>query len=135
MSQNITKPTILVADDDHDDRSIMGDTFREMGHEDKVKMMEDGIELLAYLRDIGCDAVKLIILDLNMPLLNGTEVLRLLKENVYCKPIPVVIFSTSLNPVERDKCLSLGAKEYITKPDTYAEYIAACQTLYNMAAR
>jgi len=124
-----TKPVILVAEDDNEDRRIMEDAFREIGHEGMIKILEDGIELINYLKKETSSGIKLIVLDLNMPLLNGTEVLRLLKQNNSCKAIPVIIFSTSLNNIEKRLCLELGAREYITKPSNYSDYIQTCREM------
>jgi CheY-like chemotaxis protein len=64
---------------------------------------------------------SLIILDLNMPRLNGTETLRQLKNDDRFNNIPVIIFSTSINPLEKEKCMLLGAHSYITKPVSLKE--------------
>ena len=65
----------------------------------------------------------LIVLDLNMPKLNGTQTLQLLKTDSRFKDIPVIIYSTSLNPQERNKCLKLGAHSYVNKPVSFTEGI------------
>lgn len=111
-----TKAAILVAEDDIEDRLIMHEAFGNIGHANIIKVMEDGIELLNYLKRETCEGIRLIVLDLNMPLLNGTEVLRLLKQNSRCKAIPVVIFSTSGSELHKEQCLELGAIDYIIKP-------------------
>ncbi len=123
-------PYILIADDDFEDRYIMSETFRELGCPVAIHMVEDGTKVIEYLSEQEADMVKLIVLDLNMPRLSGTETLRVLKNNPGYKAIPVMIFSTSVNEIEKRICLDLGAKEYITKPTKYAEYVQICKKFY-----
>ena len=127
------KPLILIAEDDFEDRFIMIETFSELGHADAVHIVEDGIAILQYLYEKGADKIALIILDLNMPKLNGTEVLRKLQSDKRYAHISVVIFSTSINQIEMKTCMELGAKEYVTKPAKYAEYMATCHKFYEIA--
>jgi two-component system response regulator len=93
--------------------------------------MENGLQLVEYLQknDVG-SSVRLILLDLNMPILNGTDSLRLIKNDPNYKSIPVIIFSTSVNHKEKEICLELGAVEYITKPSSYAQYLEICHKFY-----
>jgi CheY-like chemotaxis protein len=114
---------ILVVDDDEEDRFIIHDGFTEVGAEDIVHYEEDGERALQYLE--SCIAQKslpcLIILDLNMPRLNGTQTLRAIKSDQRLRDIHVLIYSTSLNRIEKEECMLLGAEEYIIKPLTFSE--------------
>ncbi len=114
---------IIFVDDDEEDHLIMLEYFRESGKGDCIKFIKNGQEALNYLNDISDDARLpcLIVLDLNMPILNGTQTLALLKGDPRYRNIPVLIFSTSENENEKRKCLSLGAREYIVKPTTYLD--------------
>ncbi len=114
---------IIFVDDDEEDHLIMLEYFRESGKGDCIKFIKNGQEALNYLNDISDDTRLpcLIVLDLNMPILNGTQTLALLKGNPRYRKIPVLIFSTSENENEKRKCLSLGAREYIVKPTTYLD--------------
>lgn len=123
---------ILIADDDLDDRLLMAQTFKEIGF-DGVEFAEDGTIVIDYLLKQGAQAITLIILDLNMPRLNGTQTLRMLKTDMRFQEIPVIIFSTSVNAIERDICMGLGAQEYITKPLRYSEYLETCRKFHAMA--
>ena len=114
---------ILVVDDDPEDRSIIEDGFMEVGMEASVQYEEDGEKALRFLR-AAADDVRLpclIILDLNMPRLNGTQTLRSIKADPRLQDITVLIYSTSLNPIEKEECLQLGAHDFIIKPVTYSE--------------
>ena len=126
MSQ---KPQILVAEDDFEDRYIMTETFKEMGF-DRLKIVENGTLIIDYLTEDGVESVKLIVLDLNMPKLGGTGTLRKLKENSQFQNIPVIIFSTSINELEKDICMHLGAEEYIMKPSMHLEYVETCKKFH-----
>lgn len=117
------KEHIIFVDDDEEDRLIMLDYFRECGREKQVKFIKNGQDALAYLNSIAehDPLPRLIVLDLNMPILNGTQTLYELKASKRFKDIPVMIFSTSENENERRKCLKLGADEYLVKPSTYMD--------------
>ncbi len=129
-----SKPQILVAEDDFDDRYIMIETFREIGF-DHLKIVEDGSLVIDYLKDCGSEFIKLIVLDLNMPKLGGTCTLRKLKEDLEFKNIPVIIFSTSINEIERDICMNLGANDYIMKPHMHQEYVETCKRFHEFTFR
>lgn len=124
---------ILVVDDDYEDRFIMEECFKELGHSDSVQFIEDGCVLLDHLTHTQSHIVSLIVLDLNMPRLNGTETLRALKNNPQFNNIPVIIFSTSVNEIEKTNCMQLGAIEYITKPTKWDSYLHTCGAMYNMS--
>lgn len=115
--------TILLADDDAEDRAILKEAIEDISSETALHVAGNGEELLNLLDheyNKG-NLAALIILDLNMPRLNGTQTLSRLKSNHLYKDIPVVIYSTSVNPLEKEKCMLLGAHSYITKPISYKE--------------
>jgi CheY-like chemotaxis protein len=114
---------ILVADDDADDRAILQDAMTELNASQVLCFAQNGEDALRLLGNDFNSTYKpaLIILDLNMPKLNGTETLRRIKNDERFKTVPVIIYSTSLNPMEKDKCMLLGAHSYITKPVTFKE--------------
>lgn len=121
------KKPILIADDDPDDRELIAASFSEILPVEKLHIVTDGLKLLSYL-DLLADPNELpglILLDLNMPILDGFTTLKKLKENNRFKKIPVVVLSTSKNSEDKDKCLKLGAADYLVKPNTFAgSYIA-----------
>lgn len=114
---------IVFVDDDEEDHLIMLEYFKELGKENRVRFIKNGQEALEYLEKIQHhdDLPKLIVLDLNMPVLNGTQTLLRLKRDKRFNDIPVKIFSTSESENEKRKCLSLGADEYLVKPATYRD--------------
>jgi CheY-like chemotaxis protein len=114
---------ILLADDDLEDQNIIEDGFQDAGAGGMVHYANNGEDALAYLEvAYGAGALPcLIILDLNMPRLNGTQTLKAIKKDLRFRDIPVYIYSTSLNPIEKDECLLMGAEGYIIKAVNYSE--------------
>lgn len=114
---------ILVVDDDQDDHLILSDFFKDAGKDAYVKFIDNGKKAIDFLERLPGDATlpQLIVLDLNMPILNGTQTLLYLKQSPRLKNIPVIIFSTSENESEKRKCLSFGAIDYLVKPASFED--------------
>ena len=113
---------IILADDDIDDRIIIQDAIDSLYASIEILYANNGEQVWNMLQE-NIDSILpcLIVLDLNMPKMNGTETLHKLKTDERFKNIPVIIFSTSINPIEKEKCLLLGAHSYITKPVSFKE--------------
>lgn len=114
-------PSILLVDDDAEDRMIIQEAFNDIGHGTILDFAENGEEAIRYLQACSKQLPSLIVLDLNMPRMNGRQTLECLKAEGPFANIPVIIFSTSLNQLEYDQCLALGAHSYLIKPTTYRE--------------
>lgn len=113
---------ILVVDDDKEDHLILQEYFSESGIEQNVLFVENGIKAIEYLETVSDGGLpKLIVLDLNMPLMNGSQTLLQLKQTSRLKNIPVIIYSTSESENEKRKCLGFGAIDYLVKPVTMEE--------------
>ncbi len=125
---------ILFVDDDKEDCGILQDAFEDFNAQKHIHFEENGEKALEYVaRCHTANALPcLIVLDLNMPRMNGTQTLKHLKLNENYKHIPVVIYSTSLNGIEKDECMRLGAYDYIMKPLTYQECIDTAKKLYEL---
>ncbi len=115
-----------MADDDEDDRLLTQDALTESRVLNELHFVEDGVELLEYLERKGKFEQKdtsprpgLILLDLNMPRMDGREALQAIKANPCLKGIPVVILTTSKQEEDMVKGYDLGAASYITKPVTF----------------
>ena len=116
--------TILLAEDDEDDRQLTRDALTDEGLAESMQVVTDGQELLDYLRqdgDYAPDTVptprpSIILLDLNMPRLNGREALAEIKSDRALRQIPVVVLATSSDRQDVDNAYRLGANSYITKP-------------------
>lgn len=116
---------ILLVEDDPEDRLIFNDSFIELGAENLVEYEDNGEKALLHLEECyeKQQLPNLIILDLNMPGMNGTQILRAIKNDERFNNIRVLIYSTSINKIEKEQCLLLGAEDYILKPLTYSESI------------
>jgi len=109
--------SVFIADDDEDDRLLLKIAFDKCCPETKVKFAIDGLDLIESLDQSGLHPC-LIILDLNMPRLDGFESLKILRASERYRDIPVVVFSTSREPKDIAKSKILGANDYISKPLT-----------------
>ena len=125
-----------MADDDEDDRLLTQDALAESRVLNELYFVEDGVELLEYLERKGKFEDKnssprpgLILLDLNMPRMDGREALQAIKGNPNLKGIPVVILTTSKQEEDMVKGYDLGAASYITKPVTFDGLVELMKTL------
>ena len=114
---------IFLADDDVEDRFIIQDAMESLDAGDVIMFADNGEQLLDMLQKNFTASVSpcLIVLDLNMPKMSGTQTLSKIKSDEKFKHIPVIIYSTSFNPLEKEKCLLLGAHSFITKPISFKE--------------
>jgi CheY-like chemotaxis protein len=126
------RPYILIADDDQEDRFLLDMAFKEIGSEEYICMVENGVQVISYLNAIPEDnhLPALIVLDLNMPVLSGIDTLMQLKSNHRFKNIPVIIHSTSMYEVEKDRCLKIGAVDFIKKPVSFDQMISTARFLH-----
>jgi CheY-like chemotaxis protein len=108
---------ILLVDDDPDDQFIFTDAVDEMAMDIECVTASNGFEALHYLES-AVQIPSLIFLDLNMPVMDGFDCLKLIKRNSRFKKIPVIIFTTSDNPSDKKRVEKLGADFFFTKtPD------------------
>ena len=116
---NSTKK-VLYADDDLDDKAWVSEACKSMSSPLYIDFVENGKQVLAYLESCDEDSKPAaIILDLNMPTLDGRQTLQRLKAIPDFADIPVVIVTTSASKIDMEMCKRLGAAMYLTKPDTY----------------
>ncbi len=127
------KKIILFIDDDEDDFLILRGIFKEFSSDIELQWVRDGEEAINYLTQQGNfkDAEKplLILLDLNMPKLNGEEVLRQIRNHESLRYIPVVVLSNSMNKKDVMTAYELGGNSFIRKPAGYKELREMAQTL------
>ena len=116
------KSRIVYADDDADDRLLVQEAFEENNAAYKLDLVEDGVQLLDYLKSSETNP-SLILLDINMPRKDGTQVLAELKANPRWRHIPVVMFTTSKSPEDVRKCYDLGANSFIVKPSSFQDLL------------
>ena len=127
--------TILMADDDCDDRLMAEDAMRESRLGNTFRCVEDGQELMDYLTRRGRYALQdaprpgLILLDLNMPRKDGRQALKEIKSDPDLRRIPVVILTTSKTEEDVLRSYDLGANSFITKPVTFTALVDVIKTM------
>ncbi|MBX2845333.1 MAG: response regulator [Saprospiraceae bacterium] len=117
------KKTILFVDDDFLEHKKFERALKKSDNPElSIESFNDGSEALKWLESNKHAPPQLIILDLNMPLMNGLELLELVKQDHYLKRIPVVILTTSKNPKDIEQAHLLQAAGYIVKPNSNVQY-------------
>jgi CheY-like chemotaxis protein len=136
MSKNHNPITILLADDDPEDRMLARDALEESRVANKLDMVEDGEELMDYLNRRGSyESLRgtplpgLILLDLNMPRKDGREALREIKGDPNLRRIPVVVLTTSQAEEDIYRTYDLGVNSFITKPVTFGGLVDVIKAL------
>ncbi|MGF7217557.1 CheY-like chemotaxis protein [Spirosoma lacussanchae] len=131
--------TILIADDDHDDRLFMEQALRQNGFSQTIQFVEDGEELMEYLRhegrflDQNVPWPNLLILDLNMPRKNGFQALEEIKDDPKLRRLPVIVMTTSSADEDVVKTYNLGVNSFVTKPFNFSrlvEMVGALKTYW-----
>jgi CheY-like chemotaxis protein len=136
MSSQRHSVTILIADDDPEDRMLAEDALKESRLANDIRFVEDGEELLEYLQARGRYAPPehtprpgIILLDLNMPRKDGREALKELKSDPELRRIPVVVLTTSKAEEDIYRTYDLGVNSFITKPVTFDALVQIMRTL------
>jgi CheY-like chemotaxis protein len=129
--------TILICDDDEDDRLLTKQALEDAHISNDLRFVDDGEQLLDYLYQRGAYAGEmgkaprpgLILLDLNMPKVDGREALKVIKGDKTLHDIPVVVLSTSRLDQDIVRSYQLGVNSFITKPVTFAGLVDAMNVL------
>jgi CheY-like chemotaxis protein len=128
MNNSVKTKSILLVEDDPDDIYLISEAIDECQLEAQIFIVQDGEELVDFLRHQGkFTAVEkypqpdLILLDLNMPRKDGREALREIKEDSALRSIPVVILTTSKSGKDLENMYALGASGFVTKPASFSE--------------
>ncbi len=136
MKGRETNVTILMADDDEDDRMLVREALAESQLPIELYIVSNGEDLMDYLYHRGRYASNsgqphpgLILLDLNMPKKDGFEALKEIRNDPQLRPIPVVMLSTSSTEEDIYYTYYLGANSFIIKPVTFASLVEVMTTL------
>jgi len=129
--------TILICDDDEDDRMLTKQALEQAHVSNALEFVEDGEQLLDYLYQRGAYAGEtgkaprpgLILLDLNMPKMDGREALKVIKGDKTLHDIPIVVLSTSGFDQDIVRSYQLGVNSFITKPVTFSGLVEAMNVL------
>jgi CheY-like chemotaxis protein len=137
QDRNTIPITILVCDDDEDDRALTQQALEDAHITNRVRFVVDGEHLLDYLYQRGVFAGEtgkaprpgLILLDLNMPKMDGREALKVIKGDPTLRDIPVVVLTTSRLDADIVRSYQLGVNSFITKPVTFSGLVEAMGVL------
>ena len=124
-------PTILLVEDDEGHRVLIERALEGAGVENEIVELGDGQRALDYLlnEDSQLPSPLVVLLDLNLPRRSGFEVLEVLKSDRRTRRIPVVIFTTTDNPREMERCYDLGCNAYVTKPIEFDRFGEAIRSI------
>ncbi|MEZ4775249.1 MAG: response regulator [Bacteroidia bacterium] len=131
------EPYVLLAEDTYAEVHLFHLALRDAKIEAPLKIVNTGLEVLDFLnangaysgRDISYDP-SLLILDLNLPLLNGFEVLTRLREDPRFVELPVVIFTSSARYRDNKEAIALGANDFFQKPIDYFDFVESVSKMY-----
>ena len=131
-----TEPlVILLAEDDPGHAMLVQRNLKRAGIANDVVHVSDGQQALDYVKRAGAHAGRpahgplLLVLDINMPRVDGVEVLRRIKSDESTMRIPAIMLTTTDDPREIERCYQLGCSVYITKPVEYEAFVEAIQRL------
>ena len=136
MMKNKKPITVLLAEDDADDRQTVREAFVEARLLNDMRYVVDGQDLMDYLLHEGkytapaaAPRPGIILLDFNMPKMDGREALREIKANPDLRRIPVVVLTTSKAEEDVFRSYDLGASSFITKPVTFSSMVETIKVL------
>lgn len=120
-------PLVLVVDDNHLDAELAIDALSRCKVAHAVHVARGGREALEYISGCGRDGAdtlpSLVLLDVKMPLLDGVEVLRKLRQDRRSKYVPVVMLTSSREERDLERCYDAGANSYLVKPVSHEEFV------------
>jgi CheY-like chemotaxis protein len=126
---------ILLAEDDDGHAYLVQQNLQDGGVSNEIVHVRDGQEALDFVRSEGAyagrvpDAPLLLLLDINMPRVDGVEVLRQVRQDPRTARLPVVMLTTTDDPREVKRCYELGCGSYVTKPVEYDRFVEAIRRL------
>ncbi|MCF3961152.1 response regulator [Streptomyces fuscigenes] len=121
--------SVLLVEDDPGDALLIQDALSEHGMARGITQVHDGLAALEHLRSAGNERPDLIVLDLNIPRMNGRELLAVLKDDPALSSIPVVVLTTSAAPDDIEDAYRQHANAYVTKPVNLDEFIDSVQSI------
>lgn len=127
---------IVIIDDDEEDHLIISDGILHLAPGQVLHFRRNGIEALSFLEELiaANTYISLLVFDLNMPKMGGVELLRKVRSNNAFNSVPIVIYSTSVNMIEKEVCMKLGAHAYITKPNSFKESLEIANEFLQIAS-
>ncbi|NVN88732.1 MAG: response regulator [Rhodopseudomonas sp.] len=137
MHRDNTVPTVLVAEDHNYDKMILKEVFSRAGITADLHFVGDGEQMLDYLyrrgnfaEELSAPTPALILLDLNMPRLDGRKVIHILRADETLRHLPVIALSTSESQKHITEAYSIGINAYLVKPANIPDYVAKITSLW-----
>jgi len=121
MSKGVT---IFLVDDDAEDRRVFKDALEEVTSKVQLLSAYDGEHALELMNDRKFSNPDIIFMDLNMPRMNGMELLTELRQRRNLTDVPIIVFSTSAMLTYIQQCMQLGADDYLIKPESFAMLVS-----------
>lgn len=125
----ITNKPILLVEDDQVDTMTVTRALKEIHVTNPLVHLENGEEAVRYLRDPSTEKPCIILLDLNMPIMNGIEFLQVVKHDDQLKRIPVVVLTTSEEQQDKVNSFNLGVAGYMAKPVDYRQFVEVMRSI------
>lgn len=124
-----TAPILLVEDDKIDAKTIMR-ALQEIHIINPIIIAQNGVEALEYLNDSTKKKPGIILLDINMPKMNGIEFLKIAKNDIDLRVIPIVVLTTSQHEQDKVESYNLGVSGYMIKPVDYLKFVEVVKTIH-----
>lgn len=140
MDNKVEEITILMVEDDSGHAALIERNLRRAGIMNELKYFDNGQKVVDYLFGTGQGessqkhSAMLMLLDLNLPELDGFQVLQKVKADERTKLIPIIILTTTDNPKEIERCYQLGCNVYVSKPVEYEDFAESIRKLGLMLA-
>jgi CheY-like chemotaxis protein len=123
-----SKPILLVEDDQVDAMTVKR-ALKEIKVTNRLDIVNDGEQALAFLKNPDKDTPGIILLDLNMPRMNGIEFLKIAKKDETMKKIPVIVLTTSKDDQDKIDSFNFGVAGYMVKPVDYQKFVEVVKTI------
>lgn len=125
------KLTIVLADDDQDDHYLFTHAIKEFNPEVNILQAFDGVQLLELLNDEDRQLPDIVFLDLNMPMKNGMDSLKEIRETERTRDLPIVICSTADSENNINMAFNFGANLYLQKPYSLTQLVSSMKVILN----
>lgn len=122
--------TVHLADDDEDDRLLFKEAVQEANPDVKVVEAQNGKELIENIKNADDLDDTIIVVDMNMPKMNGIETIKAIRDDLELSDVPAVMLSTSNNPDLKKKAIEAGATDYFTKPNSFMALIDIARKIF-----
>jgi len=124
-----SRNSILLVEDDTVDIKTVQRALKEIHVSNRLEIARNGEEALSYLRNEDNEKPCIILLDLNMPRMNGIEFLKIAKNDEVLKMIPVIVLTTSKEEQDKVESFKLGVAGYMVKPVDYQQFVEVIRTI------